>query len=487
MAASLTELKLSDEEKRLYEFLSSPLTINRRINPLNPYIRLSLGEGADRVSVHYSGHFPVPRMPLFHPYNPNQTREGADANPGIPRTVLTLKCPPETFAYFPEAIKTLLQGVTPTDIYVNTQSMPWSGAEPLLMRAHYWVHGAPSLDSEILSPKCMLNTNCSVAVISSDPNSPITCDGLKNTFTPPLVMSSHTQDNPPITVCSPAGNGALGGINIHRTTSFFSIVKADDGRIALTLHWLLNASDQLALEEGSQQIANESMPTLQKLILGIHKNIPSLGGPLTDLAKIFNTDVQKLQFRRVPPSPPSPPQSPLPIHMPRYISIKKAEDAVIQAAEELSRIQHEREELERLIAEDARMAAALLLADEKANQEADNISRTLAESLEAEDKQAREEATTRDAELATRLQAELQAEQLPLVTAPQTPAQEEYDLKLALEKSEATQVQQPDDDDLMLIQGLEASEAALAKEDAELAAALKASLTPSPTSKKLGR
>jgi hypothetical protein len=295
MSTNPVEIKTSIEGDILKHFLNTPFIIQENFELSEPYVRLCLGPEAERVSVHYKGHFPVPRTPLFHPYNPN-------ANPslmhpsGIPNTVLTLKCPKETLLFLADNLKKVLEDskINPDqiDISVITQNMPffWTVEDPLLIRPHYWIHGDAQLD-DIVKTGGALSTVCEVALCTTR-TATLLCDGCQNIFpNPAKLLNISTHD----TICSPNGIGVLSGVLPTQTLSFFSIVKAADGRTALTLHWLLNDNDQTALEDAALKMSSQQAPTLKMLMLHIAEHIPNLREPLEDLMRIFNTNLHKLQ------------------------------------------------------------------------------------------------------------------------------------------------------------------------------------------------
>ncbi len=294
MSVDSSEIKIKIEDNKILDqFLNTPfIAQSYNLSDTELYVRLSLGLEAERVTAHYNEGFPVPRTPLFHPYSPNENFSEMNAS-GIPHTVLTLKCPKETLNFLPDTVKKLLveSNINPNQIEISviTQNMPWTGV-PLLIRPHYWVHGDPQLDTALKAGGAF-KTDCEVALCTTRPESTLLCDGLQNVFANPsklLPISTHE------TVCSPEGMGVLSGILTTHSNSFFTLIKAADGRVALTLHWLLNDEDQRALEEAASKLRSQQVPTLKMLMFYIAQHIPGLMEPLDDLIKLFNTTLHKL-------------------------------------------------------------------------------------------------------------------------------------------------------------------------------------------------
>lgn len=474
MSTNPHEVKRSAEEKNLQEFLTRSLGIIRDADKLHPYKRFSQGEEADeQLTVHYNLQFPVPRMPMFHPYNPitdTNPQTEASGSTGIPHTVLTLKCPPKTSEFLPESIKNLLtsSGTPPEkiDVFVVSQNTPWAAA-PLLMRPHYWMHGRPLDHDKTITDRKGINTQCQIAICSTnpDPNNPISCDGMQNTFTPKLDMSSHGSNKPTEviqgSICSPDGIGVLSGISANQTTSFFSIVKILDGptagRIAVTLHWLLNDKDEVALERAARFLkGSDREQTLATFILEIHSKIPSLSEPLKDLLMIFNSNVAEIQ-NLVKPATPKAPEAPP----------AKAADAITatlqayQAAQEQAKkADEEKARAEALAKEDAKAAedsASAELAQKFLDDEldADANRRKLEAKAEADFEEFRrtEAMTQEDGKLAANLAAaeltqtpidpELAAQIDAINKAAERYAKEEEEtaLQKALQESQTTQTE----------------------------------------------
>jgi len=263
-------------------------------------------------TVHYKGEFPVPRVTLFHPYNPN-SNQYPEAYSGIPATVLAAKCPEETAQFLPEHIKKALaeSKVEPQNVecYFSTQNLPWLPLEgTLLIRPHYWVHGSydetPELesDTDILVKAGVFNetTPCHVGVFPHQEVN-ITCDNVKNKMLPkPIPVHSHAEDNVnpgSMVVCSPDDKGIIQGIDFITSESLYSVVVTPEGKACVVLHWILNFNDQEAITKISPQIKN-----LRDFILAVHKlpnsKLNAENGPLHDLMALLN--VHKSIFAPTP-------------------------------------------------------------------------------------------------------------------------------------------------------------------------------------------
>lgn len=262
-------------------------------NGIYEYTRLH--HGLDHLIKHYMGLIKIPKVPLFHPYQPTgDTLENVRSHNGILGTIVTIRCPKETFNFLPEPVLTALKqnNVTSeqTDIFFVTQNMPWKNQQ-LLFRAQYWVHGHPQNDIAIENASFNLDTPCRVGIFSpTNPN--IYCDGTQNTLSVnPISVSSHPGADEtnvyPMIVCSPAFGGVMSGIDFDQTDAMYSIALTQDGRVAVTLHWLLNEEDQEQLTHISHSASSlsefiKSVSTLK------NSRLNTENGPLSQLLNLYN-------------------------------------------------------------------------------------------------------------------------------------------------------------------------------------------------------
>ncbi len=344
----MAETKGSVENKILFDALKQPLAPPSLGPEAYGYIRL---HNNILLTAHYynpatSYSFPIPRVPIFHPYNPlgDEVPAGSSANRafgGLPATTIAMRLPAEVRSFLPDAVKKALDslGVIPEklEFYFTTQNMPWDARfDHLLARFHYWVHGNPSIDASVRAATFSEAPLCDIGVFPIKP-SPIsladsaspagqTPQWKQNEMAGKFAVSSHSHEEPWIdpktgkqvvdqqtqkplstrqTICSPPGvpGGLMNGIDFNTTQSFFSIVKKPGGRIAVTLHWLLNPADQEALTRISKRNNDVVDADILKLLaerpytlLEVLAEIEKLGktsqlnadnGPMSDLKKIF--------------------------------------------------------------------------------------------------------------------------------------------------------------------------------------------------------
>jgi len=257
------------------------------------------------LTTHYGGGIPMPRTPFFHPYNPNGEKEENEVNfGGYPGAVITVRLPRDAFQYLPVSIKTVIQNeqlnLGNIDLFFVAQNMPWRN-ETLLLRAHYWLHGDPSLDEAIMNGTFSMDTPVRVGIFTPT-SEEITCDNAKDILgANPISNSSHpgnsAQNNALVTIASPPGVGVLKGINFERTDSFYSVVKTASGHAAITLHWMLNPDDQALLSEISHELQD-----LKHLIVVVaefkNSRLAMPNGPLSHLTALLNTTVHLEQNSR---------------------------------------------------------------------------------------------------------------------------------------------------------------------------------------------
>lgn len=342
----MSEIKGSMENKILFEALKRPFA-PPTLEP-NPYGYIRLHNKIPLTAHYFKAEagmgFPIPRTPIFHPYNPlgNEVPATAPAanryQGGVPATTISLQLPAEARKFLPEALKKTLESmaVAPDklDIYFVTQNMPWDPRyDPLLIRPHYWVHGDPSLDASVKAGTFNDTPLCDIGIFSNNPAISIAdpanpANQKRNEIAGKFGVSSHSHGEPllddvtknPVldqnkqivinpktlhTLCSPDGHagGLMTGIDYNLSQSLYSIVRKPDGRIAVTLHWLLNPADQVALTRISKRNNDVVDASIIKLIaeqpfslLDVMAEIEKLGktsqlnapnGPMSDLKQLM--------------------------------------------------------------------------------------------------------------------------------------------------------------------------------------------------------
>lgn len=256
------------------------------------YVRLQ--QGLDTLTKHYIGEMKIPRIPIFHPYNPTgDTIENVRSHNGLVGTIVTIRCPQEVFNFLPEPVLTALKenNITSdkTDIFFVTQNMPWKNQQ-LLFRPQYWIHGQPENDTLIDNATFNLDTPCRIGVFSpTNPN--INCDGTNNILSiNPVSVSSHPGTDETgkynMIICSPPNVGILGGIDFDQTDGFYTIAITQDGRAAITLHWLLNEVDQEKLSTISHRV-NNIVEFIQCVLELKDSRLNEKNGPLDQLLNLI--------------------------------------------------------------------------------------------------------------------------------------------------------------------------------------------------------
>ena len=189
------------------------------------------------LNVNPSSHYEylgLSEAPIIHPYQP-----GGDErrNFGMLRNIFSVKLPVSAYMNLPNNIKDTLRShnVLPqnTDIFFITQDNPWTSAQ-LLLRPHTWVK------------KNGQSVTVQAGIFSDD--SSVTMDGTSNEV---HAGQSHMHDG----LSSPDNTMILSGIEYHATKSFYPVV-IDGDRAAVSLHWILNDEDQLAIEDLSLRANN---------------------------------------------------------------------------------------------------------------------------------------------------------------------------------------------------------------------------------------
>lgn len=291
------EVKKTDEQKILEEFCRKPLQKRER-NTLYGYTRLSVDL---ELTKHYKGQLPIPRAPIFHPYNPNEKPMPLHYA-GIPATVVTVRCPLAARKQLPELIQKLLNDLSvdlnKLDLFFVTQNMPWENIDgSLLMRPHYWIHGETVNDKVIEEGTFTHDTPCRVGIFSSRETT-VTCGGSKNTLNPPVSVNSHPgvgrHPGEKMIISSPSAVSVVRGLDFNTSESFYSIVAAANGRVAVTLHWMLSPADQAHIIDISNRVNN-----IQSLIIELEKlkssRLTMENGPLFDLTKLLNINISELK------------------------------------------------------------------------------------------------------------------------------------------------------------------------------------------------
>jgi len=241
---------------------------------------------------------PIPRAPIFHPYNPN---DNAIYDAGIPKTILTMKCPIQTLSYLPTHVKAALT-ISPLyrdykgiEVFFVTQTKPWHERSDLLIRPHYWVHGDEDMQSRIDAGPFNEATRCLIGLFlpCDDAQSPLCYEGTRNAFNR-IIIHSHRIGHGMV-VSSPEARGKLSGLHPSRTESFYSVV-ITSRKIAVTLHWVLSPLDQECLEA----LASAAEVThFRELIIRINNldktTLNRKNGPLADLMNLFNIDIPSLK------------------------------------------------------------------------------------------------------------------------------------------------------------------------------------------------
>jgi hypothetical protein len=197
-----------------------------------PYTYWRLNHGLEQTPI-YNALMPIPKAPIFHPYNPNGTtkEQMKDGTGGIPGSILSVKFDNEVLLYLPESIKKVISdnkiAKENIDCFFVTQNMPWNN-EPLLIRPNYWLHGDKKLHDEAVKAHTLnATTACRVGIFSAT-TATITIDNTKEVLsTTALNYATHpgTDGNgKPMCIVSPDKIGVLAGIDLNRTDSLFSLV-----------------------------------------------------------------------------------------------------------------------------------------------------------------------------------------------------------------------------------------------------------------------
>lgn len=291
----MADVKKNVEQQLQKEFSKKPFARKER-NLLYRFTRLSHDV---ELTKHYKGQLPIPRIPYFHPYNPNTNPTQAG---GIPGSIVTVCFPKEINKQMPvpEPILKILTELkadpAKIDLFFVTQNMPWkTEGTPLLVRPHYWVHGQADIDKAIEAGTYNANTPCRVGIFSAKEEG-ITCDKTKGVLGSPIAVSSHPGEaklNEGI-ICSPNGVGVIQGLDFTASHSLFSVVATPDGRVAVTLHWMLNPTDQESVINISKRVQNlnEFMQEVFKLK---NSQLNSEKGPLSDLMQMLGTTKPELE------------------------------------------------------------------------------------------------------------------------------------------------------------------------------------------------
>lgn len=269
-----------------------------QISSLNcgPYSYLRLNHGLEQTPI-YNAYMPIPKTPIFHPYNPTGTtkEQMKDGTGGVPGVILSVKFDNEVLKNLPESINKVIAenkiAKENIDCFFVTQNMPWKN-EPLLIRPNYWLHGDKKLHDEAARTHTLnATTACRVGIFSPTTTN-ITIDNTKDVL-PATVLNYVTHpgtdgNEKPTCIVSPDGIGVMGGIDLNRTDSLFSVVLSGN-RLAVTLHWLLDDGDQQLLTNMSHHIKN-----LEELIESIQmlpsSRLNEKNGPLSHLQQILNMD-----------------------------------------------------------------------------------------------------------------------------------------------------------------------------------------------------
>lgn len=307
MATPLKEAKIITENKALEQFILKPFQTGE-YSPEYDYTRMHNGLP---LTLHYRG-IPIPRAPIFHPYSMTDSavKENGPLGPitGVPATTITLQIAKEFFDFLPLDLKNTLTKLkvdkNKLDMFFVTQNIPWTvKQDDFLIRPHYWVHGLPTFDKAITAGVFNQSAKCQVGIYSKKPT--IQIDKTINIISPvPILANSHAFDSKKASevVCSPCsvkivkGNGAglLSGIQFNGTQSFYSVVTTGDGRVAVTLHWLVSPKAQKELSVISKTAKNlrDIMVDIEKL--GTKSELCTEQGPLSDLKSLFNVSNLRL-------------------------------------------------------------------------------------------------------------------------------------------------------------------------------------------------
>jgi hypothetical protein len=195
--------------------------------------------GPSRVQF-YQG-LQLPKAPVFHPYHPVENmRDGR-----VIRVTLNLKLPASFLPALPENIRSYLaaESIAAPDLFVVSQDLPWAAGTVLCFRPGGWTDP----DAPLLPPYERLH-NCRVRLFGAEPGIHIVgrqeADGSVRG-----QVHMHPQEG--AIVASP-DNFHLAGVDLQRSTSFWSVIRCEDGRAAVTLHLLLDDPDAERLETSAR-------------------------------------------------------------------------------------------------------------------------------------------------------------------------------------------------------------------------------------------
>ena len=169
--------------------------------------------------------------------------------------------------------------------------MPWKN-EPLLIRPNYWLHGDKKLHDEAARTHTLNATTACRVIIFSPTTTNITIDNTKDVL-PATVLNYVTHpgtdgNEKPTCIVSPDGIGVMGGIDLNRTDSLFSLgcIYGNGLKITCTAS---NQCNQQLLTNMSHHIKN-----LEELIESIQmlpsSRLNEKNGPLSHLQQILNMD-----------------------------------------------------------------------------------------------------------------------------------------------------------------------------------------------------
>lgn len=202
-----------------------------------------------------------PRMPVVHPYHPVGDNPATSRNNGIPTFSIAMAFPRGTVGNLPAGVLEQLRqyniAIGNLDVFWSVQDMPWQG-EQLLLRPHPWLH--PDAPQERGARQ---NSNILVGICDID-SSMSSVTAIQDVCTHPDVNGHmvYSERQMPIMGIETAPNSS------H---SFYSLcIDPDTGRAALTLHWLLNGSDQQevqAVVQGADDVAVEDLVEMLSVML----------------------------------------------------------------------------------------------------------------------------------------------------------------------------------------------------------------------------
>ncbi len=245
--ALTAESNLSGEPVMQAEFAPPP---HERADPAR--IDLDIG----RTEQYHLG---LPKAPVFHPYHPLGNAAGntppARTNHGAPAVLVAAKFPLAFYDNLPLTIReTLAQQQIPNgnvDILFDTQDLPWEDDTPINFRPHYWTDpDAPYVGTY------KIQSNLQVGFFAPDRELSIAGQSPGELRPHTILVHPYKADRESLILSSP-DNMQVPNLNWQNSSSMWSVViKKEDNRAAVTLHWLLNDRDQAQLAALTARASN---------------------------------------------------------------------------------------------------------------------------------------------------------------------------------------------------------------------------------------